>query len=260
MNAPRVQRRPIRLLDPSCVERIAAGEVVERPASAIKELVENALDAGAGQISVRLSRGGLEQIVVEDDGSGIPMREMPLAIERHATSKIAGSGDLLDVQSFGFRGEALASIASVSRFSLRSRHGDEEVGCQMDLVGGRLEKKEAISRHVGTTVIASDLFFNLPARREFLKGETAERRAVSQVMTALSLAHPEVGFRLESDGKVLIDLPAALDLETRVHGVFGSSVAEHLRRFEAEMDGLRVEGLCSLPTYTGAHSHKTSWS
>jgi len=250
MNAPRVERRPIRLLDPSCVERIAAGEVVEKPASAVKELVENALDAGARHVIIRLRRGGLEEIVVEDDGTGIPAREIPLAVERHATSKIAGSGDLLDVHSFGFRGEALASIASVSRFSLRSRCAEEDTGMRLDIVGGRLERKEPVARHVGTTVIAADLFFNLPARRQFLKSESAEKRAVHQVVTALALAHPEVAFRLESDGKVVLDLAAALDLETRVHGIFGSSVAAHLRRFEAELQGMRVEGLCSLPTYT----------
>ncbi len=250
MNAPNSERRPIRLLDPSCVDRIAAGEVVERPASAVKELVENALDAGARHIVIRLRRGGLEEITVEDDGSGIPVREVPLAVEAHATSKIAGSGDLLAVHSFGFRGEALASIASVSRFTLRSRAAEEELGTRLDLVGGRLERKEALARHPGTSVTACDLFFNLPARRQFLKGESSENRAVTQVVTALALAHPEVAFRLESAGRVSLDLPSALDLETRVHGVFGSSVAEHLRRFEAQVQGMRVEGLCSLPTYT----------
>ncbi len=250
MNAPNTQRRPIRLLDPSCVDRIAAGEVVERPASAVKEMVENALDAGARHIVVRLRRGGLEEISVEDDGSGIPTREVPLAVEAHATSKIAGSGDLLAIHSFGFRGEALASIASVSRFSLRSRAKEEELGCRLDLVGGRIERKEALARHPGTTVTAADLFFNLPARRQFLKSEASEARAVTQALSSLALAHPEVGFRLESSGKVSMDLPPALDLETRVHGVFGSTVAEHLRRFEAQVQGVRVEGLCSLPTYT----------
>jgi DNA mismatch repair protein MutL len=250
MDGPKLERRPIRLLDPACVERIAAGEVVERPASAVKELVENSLDARARHVTVRLGRGGLESIEVEDDGWGIPVREQPLAVERHATSKIAGSGDLGQIRSFGFRGEALASLASVSRFSLRSRAADEEVGGRIEIVGGRLERREPLARHPGTTVTARDLFFNLPARREFLKGEVAERKAVAQVVTNLALAHPEVAFRLEADGKVLLDLPAALDLETRVHGVFGSSVAEQLRRFEGEMEGLRIEGMASLPTHT----------
>jgi DNA mismatch repair protein MutL len=245
-----VDRRPIRLLDPSCVERIAAGEVLERPASAVKELVENAIDARATRVLVRIARGGLEEIVVEDDGEGIPSRELPLAVERHATSKIAGSGDLTSILSFGFRGEALASIASVSRFSLRSRSVHEEIGGRLDMVGGRLEKREPMVRHAGTTVVARDLFFNVPARREFLRSDVAERRAVTQVITALALAHPHVGFRLECDEAVVYDLPAVLDLETRVHGVFGSSVAERLRRFEGEVAGMKVEGVTSLPTYT----------
>lgn len=245
-----MDRRPIRLLDPGCVERIAAGEVLERPASAVKELVENAIDAGATRVRVAVRRGGLEEILVEDDGHGIPEREMPLALERHATSKIGGSGDLAAVVSFGFRGEALASIASVSRFTLRSRAAGEEIGARMDVVDGRIERREPITRHVGTTVVARDLFHNVPVRKEFLKSEGAERRAISQAITGLALAHPTVGFRLEADDAVVLDLPVAMDLETRVHGVFGSSVAERLRRFEGEAAGMRVEGLTSLPTYT----------
>ena len=245
-----VDRRSIRLLDPGCVERIAAGEVLERPASAVKELVENALDAGATRVRVSIRRGGLEEIVVDDDGHGVPARELPLAIERHATSKIGGSGDLASVLSFGFRGEALASIASVSRFSLRSRARSEEVGGRIDVVDGRIDRREPVSRHVGTTVVARELFHNVPVRKEFLKSEGAERRAVTQVVTAIALSHPSTAIRLEADGAVVLDLPAALDLETRVHGVFGSSVAERLRRFEGEAAGLRVEGLTSLPTYT----------
>lgn len=246
----KVERRSIRLLDPTCVERIAAGEVIERPASVVKELVENALDAQARQIRVEIVRGGLERIRVEDDGHGIPAHEVPLAVERHATSKIGGSGDLGAITSFGFRGEALASVAAVSRFSLRTRFAEEEVGTRLDLQGGELQRREPVARHVGTSIDVDDLFYNVPARREFLHAEAAEKRAVTQAMTALALAHPSVGFRLEADGRSVLDLPAALDLETRVHGIFGSSVGERLRRFEGEASGLRVEGLASLPTYT----------
>ncbi len=244
------ERRPIRLLDPGCVERIAAGEVIERPASVVKELVENSLDAGATSVVVHLRQGGLEEIRVEDDGHGIPAHEMPLAVEPHATSKIAGSGDLGSVLSFGFRGEALASVASVSRFSLRSRFEGESVGSRLDMVGGRLERQEPDSRHRGTSVIARDLFFNIPARKEFMKSAASEKRAVTTVLTALALAHPQVAFRLESDGSTGLDLPTAADLQTRVHRVFGASVAEQLRRFEGEANGIRVEGMASLPTYT----------
>lgn len=250
MSLAKSERRPIRLLDPGCVERIAAGEVVERPASVVKELVENSLDAGAALIRVRLRRGGVEEILVEDDGSGIPAREIPLAVERHATSKIAGSGDLTSILSYGFRGEALAAIASVSRFSLRSRWSEEDHGGRLDVVGGRLERNEPLARPSGTTVLVRDLFFNTPARKAFLRSEASERRAVTQVLTAIALAHPEVGFRLEAEGSVALDLPAARDLATRAMGVFGASVVERMRRFEGEAHGLRVAGLASLPTYT----------
>jgi len=250
MALPKPGRRSIRLLDPGCVERIAAGEVVERPSSVVKELVENSLDAAAAHVRIHLHRGGLDAIVIEDDGVGIPERELPLAVERHATSKIAGAGDLMDISTYGFRGEALASISAVSRFSLRSRASDEEVGARLDMVGGRIERREAIARHRGTTIEVRDLFFNLPARKAFSKGEAAERRAVIQIVTAIALCRPSVAFRLECDGQVVLDLPVAMDLETRAHGVFGASVAERLRRFEGEAQGLRAEGLCSLPTYT----------
>jgi DNA mismatch repair protein MutL len=248
-----VERRPIRLLEPTCVERIAAGEVIERPASVVKELVENSLDAGATSIRVSIRRGGLEEIVVEDDGHGIPARELPLAVERHATSKISGSGDLGSITTFGFRGEAVASIASVSRFSLRSRYFKDEVGGRLDLNGGQLDRREPIARHPGTWIRVRDLFFNIPARKEFMRSDTAERRAISQTMTALALANPAVAFRLEANGSVVLELPMALDLETRVHGVFGSSVAERVRRFDGEAAGMRVEGVVSLPTYTRAN-------
>jgi DNA mismatch repair protein MutL len=245
-----LERRPIRLLEPGCIERIAAGEVIERPASVVKELVENSLDAGATSVRVSVRRGGLEEIVVEDDGHGIPVRELPLAVERHATSKITGSGDLGSINTFGFRGEAVSSIASVSRFSMRSRHVDEDVGGRIDLLGGALDRREPVARHPGTFTRVRDLFYNVPARREFMRSEAAERRAIAQALTGLALANPGVGFRLEANESVVFDLPVALDLETRVHGIFGSSVAEQLRRFEGEAAGMRVEGMVSLPTYT----------
>jgi DNA mismatch repair protein MutL len=238
------------LLEPSCIERIAAGEVIERPASVVKELVENSLDAGATSIRVSIRRGGLEEIVVEDDGHGIPVRELPLAVERHATSKITGSGDLGSINTFGFRGEAVASIASVSRFSLRSRYFKDEIGGRLDLIGGQLDRREPIARHPGTWIRVRDLFFNIPARKEFMRSDAAERRAISQTMTALALANPSVAFRLEANGSVVLELPMAMDLETRVHGVFGSSVAERVRRIGGEAAGMRVEGVVSLPTYT----------
>ncbi|MDD2695559.1 MAG: DNA mismatch repair endonuclease MutL, partial [Anaerolineales bacterium] len=162
---------PIRILPPEVASQIAAGEVVERPASVVKELVENALDAGASRVTVRVEGGGQRMVEVADDGCGIPPDEMPLAVERHATSKLASAEDLFRIHSLGFRGEALASIASVSRLTLTSTVAGEPHGTRIRVEGGRSEPPAPVGAPVGTTVRVEDLFFNLPARRKFLKNE-----------------------------------------------------------------------------------------
>ncbi len=246
-------RNSIRLLDSATIDRIAAGEVIERPASVVKELVENGLDAGAAYLKIDIEDGGLATITVEDDGHGIPFHELPLAFDRHATSKIASAADIMQVGSFGFRGEALASIASVSRCQMISRTADETAGGLIALCGGELERKEPAPRNRGTTVIVSDLFFNTPARRKYLATAGAEKRAVLNMVSRLALAHPEVRWQLRADGNTLLDLLPVDSLPARARDILGASVAEHLARFEKEEGGLMVSGLASRPTWTRAN-------
>jgi len=246
-------RHPIRILDSASVDRIAAGEVIERPASVIKELVENALDAGARSIGISVTDGGLAAIVVEDDGNGIPYRELPLALERHATSKIVSAADITQVASFGFRGEALASIASVSRCTLISRTTDEEVGGMIRVAGSVTDRREPAPRNRGTTVTVEDLFYNTPARRKYLKTPPAEKKAVLKTVTAIALAYPEVRWRLAADDATLLDLLPADSLPSRVRDILGEQALEHLARFERVEGGLGVGGLASRPTLTRAN-------
>jgi len=252
-----MQRSPIRVLDNASVDRIAAGEVIERPASVVKELVENALDAGATDIRVSIADGGLAAITVEDDGHGITFRELPLACERHATSKIVSAADITQVSSFGFRGEALASIASVSRCTVVSRSEDEDVGGLIRVVGSVTERREPAPRNRGTTISVEDLFYNTPARRKYLKTPQAEKKAVLSTINAIALAYPEVRWRLSSDDTVLLDLLPADSLPARVRDILGAQTLEHLARFSAEEGGLAVGGLASRPTLTRSNrSHQ----
>jgi DNA mismatch repair protein MutL len=240
---------PIRLLPETVASRIAAGEVVERPASIGKELCENSLDAGATAIAIGCLEGGLTRLSVEDDGSGIPFRELPLACERHATSKIASAADIMRVGTFGFRGEALASIASVSRLRVVSRCAAEDVGGLIELGGGSLVRREPAPRNRGTTVTVEDLFYNTPARRKFMKTIQAEKRAIVRMVTTLALAHWEVRWTLRDDDLVLLDLLPASSLPARVRDLLGGTVSDHLERFSRESGGFSVGGLASRPTW-----------
>jgi len=240
----------ILVLDDATIDRIAAGEVIERPASVIKELVENALDAGATQISITFQDGGLTSLVIEDDGHGMPFQDLPLAFERHATSKITTAADIMRVASFGFRGEALASIASVSRVRCVSRCTAEETGGMIEIAGGDLLRREPAPRNRGTTITVSDLFFNTPARRKFMKTAQAEKRAVIKLLTKLALAHREIRWLVKADKDVVMDLRAAPSLTDRARDLFGASVTAHLARFETEKGGFSIRGLASRPTWT----------
>ncbi len=241
---------PIRVLDNATIDRIAAGEVIERPASIVKELCENSLDAGATTIAVSMSEGGLVRLAIEDNGHGIPFRELPLACERHATSKIASAADIMRVGSFGFRGEALASIASVSRLKIVSRCEAEPVGGLIELDGGAMVRREPAPRNRGTTVTVADLFYNTPARRKFMKTAQAESRAVVRMVTVLALAHWQVRWTLREDDRVLVDLMPTTSLPGRVRDLLGGAVSDHLARFEKEAGGFAVAGLASRPTWS----------
>ncbi|MFT5233317.1 MAG: DNA mismatch repair protein MutL [Candidatus Krumholzibacteriia bacterium] len=242
--------RKIRVLDNATIDRIAAGEVIERPASIVKELVENALDAGARNLTISMEDGGLTSLTIEDDGHGIPFTQLPLAFERHATSKITAAADIMQVGSFGFRGEALASIASVSQILCVSRCDSEEVGGMIEIVGSELVRREPAPRNRGTSITVKDLFFNTPARRKFTKTAQAEKRAIMKLLTQLALAHQDVRWLVKSGSDVALDLRPAKSLTDRARDLLGASVMDHLARFELEKGGFSIGGLASRPTWT----------
>lgn len=234
---------PIQILPSDLVNQIAAGEVVERPASAVKELIENALDAGATTIDVILENGGRKLIEVRDDGCGMSGDDALLAIERHATSKIRDFDDLTRVRTLGFRGEALPSIASVSRFALTTFDGASAhaVEIECDPLTGRRSVRPA-ARDRGTTVTVRELFENVPARRKFLRGADAEFRSVVTVVSSYALPHPSRAFRLEHNGRVVLDLPPAAGKRERIVQILGAAAEEHLAEIEAEIGAARARG------------------
>jgi len=253
-----VARRPIRKLDPLLVNQIAAGEVVERPASVVKELVENSLDAGATRIRVELELGGIELIRVTDDGSGIPADELATALAAHATSKIAESEDLDRIATMGFRGEALASITSVARVTIRSRPKDADTAAEISAEGAEMGEVLPASGPVGTSITVRNLFFNTPARRKFLKTPTTERSRCLEWIRDLAIANPAVGFVAVGDGKELLDLPAGQSPRERVLDVLGRELESQLLDVSAdEFDdsrGMALWGLVGRPTVARANS------
>jgi DNA mismatch repair protein MutL len=264
LDTPKIgaQRPVIRQLDEAAVNRIAAGEVVERPASAVKELVENGLDAGAGRITIDYADGGKTLIRVTDDGCGMTPGDLPLALARHATSKIDGS-DLLAITSFGFRGEALPSLGAVGRLTLTSRAAGSDAG-SIAVIGGRMEVARPAALGRGTVVELRDLFFATPARLKFLRTDRAEAQAIGDVVRRLALAEPSVGFTLRDvsgggEGRVVFRADPEpgdfLDaLHRRVGQVLGAEFAENALRVEVEEDGLGLSGYAALPTYSRGSS------
>ena len=231
----RITRLPVDLAN-----QIAAGEVVERPASVVKELVENAIDAGARRLAIHIELGGKKQVRVEDDGSGMDPDDARLSLERHATSKIKRSDDLGAITTLGFRGEALPSIASVSHFVLRSRARGQDSGTEIKVNGGAISSVVEVGAPEGTLVQVDDLFYNLPARRKFLKSDGAESAQVSRVVTQLALAYPEVGFTLTSGGRKILQWPPAGTLAERLYQVYGER--SDLIAVAKEAGGVRVSG------------------
>ena len=238
--------RPIQVLPDSVANQIAAGEVVERPASVVKELAENALDAGAAHIRVEVERGGKQRIRVVDDGIGMGRQDAILCLERHATSKITRARELRGVASFGFRGEALPSIAAVARLTLETSD-DSGAGTLLRATGGRITSIADHARARGTTIEAANLFFNAPARRSFLKSASAETRMVAADITSLALANPHVAFTLTSDGRVLIELPADPGPARRVGRLWGGEARASMFAFAGESVVGQVSGLLQRP-------------
>ncbi len=236
----------IAILAPSVADQIAAGEVVERPASAVKELVENALDAGAREVTVELEAGGATLVRVADDGGGMDPDDARLAMSRHATSKIRYAADLIGVQTFGFRGEALAAIGAVSQLELETARPAGE-GTRLTVSGGELKETAVIARTHGTTVAVRRLFFNTPARRKFLRSARSETRAAVEAVTVLALSRLDVTFRVLSDGRVLLDAPRVASVAERIAALFGRRVAEELIPVEGASGGLSVRGFVQRP-------------
>jgi DNA mismatch repair protein MutL len=232
---------PIRLLSAHTINRIAAGEVIERPAAAVKELVENALDAGARRIDILLTDGGISRIEVIDDGAGIAAAELPLAIERHATSKLADEG-LVEIATLGFRGEALPSIGAAARLTLVSRPLGQDSAWVIKVAGGEITAPAPVAGAYGTRAIVQDLFYATPARRKFLRSTSAEADAAERAVWRLALAAPHVAFRLVSAERVMFDVPGQ-DTASRVAALFGRETAGALMPFEATRDGVTLSGL-----------------
>jgi DNA mismatch repair protein MutL len=258
---------PIARLPPEAINKIAAGEVVERPAAALKELVENALDAGARRIAVRIERGGLGLIQVEDDGAGIARDELALAVERHATSKLAPDGaggvDLLNIHTMGFRGEALPSIGAVARLSIVSRARGAGEAWAIDVEGGALSPvRPAPFNGAGAHVIARDLFFATPARLKFMKSERAEAMAAADAVKRLAMARPDVAFTLENEGRAVLRLSAELDPEgegrrRRLGAILGADFAANCVPLDLVRGPARLTGFAGLPTLNrGAREHQ----
>ncbi|MDE2706762.1 MAG: DNA mismatch repair endonuclease MutL, partial [Gemmatimonadota bacterium] len=247
----------IHVLDESLIGKIAAGEVVERPASVVKELVENSIDAGATKIRAEIKAGGKQSIVVTDDGSGMNREDIALCTRRHATSKMASVADLFRIQTLGFRGEALASIGAVAHLVIESRAQEDEAGTRLVVEGSIEREMHSIGRARGTTIVVKNLFFNTPARRKFLRSVDAEARHVAQTIIHLAASYPALGFELEhQDRQVLNYTPASRrERAAELLGIQTAPVAE-LLDLAHEEEGLRIEGVLAGPEHCGRSKGK----
>lgn len=241
------ERRPVRVLAETVANQIAAGEVVERPASVVKELVENALDAGATRIDIAVEGGGAKMIEIIDNGHGMDRADATACLERQATSKIRTSEDIISIATFGFRGEAIPSIASVSRFFLTTRPAESDAATAITVIGGTVESVSEAGHPVGTAVTVRDLFFNVPARRKFLRAPATELARIRQTLTAIALAHPETAFRLRSEGRDLFRLPEGDTLEERIRTLLHEDPAERFLKIDFTQQTVRVRGYLSKP-------------
>jgi len=250
---------PIKILPPEIASQIAAGEVVERPASVVKELLENALDAGANHIKITVDEAGKRLIEVADNGSGMPHGELPLAVERHATSKLASAEDLFKIDTLGFRGEALSSIGSVSRMTIISRPVDAQVGMRLLVDAGVAGAVQPMGTPAGTIVRVEDLFFNVPARLKFLKRDVTERRHIDDTVTRYALAYPQVRFDLQQEGKPALQTSGNGDHREILGAVYGVDIARQMLQVLAADDNLRVDGYISPTTLTRSNRREITF-
>lgn len=240
----------IRVLPPEVASQIAAGEVVERPASVVKELVENALDAGARQISIMTKDAGRGMIEVSDDGIGIPAKDLPLTVSRHATSKLSTADDLFHIQTLGFRGEALASIGSVSHLTLTSRHIDADLGAKLVVEGGHLVSVEPQGSPAGTVAKVANLFYNVPARLKFLKKDTTERRHIEEFVTRYAIAYPDVRFKLQQEDRISVQTNGNGDRREALASLYSLDLARQMLEILAEYEQLKITGFTSSMSFT----------
>ncbi len=235
------------LLDDLTINKIAAGEVIERPASVVKELVENSIDAGANNISVEIKNGGISYIRVTDNGKGIMPDDMEIAFERHATSKIRVASDLETVKSMGFRGEALASIAAIARVSMKSKTRDQEIGHEVIVEGGNILKNEEIGCPNGTSITIENLFYNTPVRYKFLKKDFTESGYIEDVMTRIALIHPEITIKLINSGKTIIQTSGNGDIKNVIYGIYGKEITENILEVNYEYEDIKITGVVGRP-------------
>src|SRR5687768_10856723 len=245
----------ITILPSAVADQIAAGEVVERPSSVVKELAENSIDAGASVIEITLEDGGRKLVRVSDDGSGMSPDDVPLALARHGTSKISQARDLVGVATFGFRGEALPAIASVSHFQIDSSLADGE-GTSIRVEGGKVSPPERVTRRRGTTVSVGNLFFNLPARLKFLRSARSEWRGAVEAITALAITRPGVRVSVSHDGRTALTLPPVASVRSRLAGIWGGRYAEDLLDVEDVAGVVHVSGLVQRPADVGTSTRR----
>ena len=235
------------LLDELTINKIAAGEVIERPASVVKELVENSIDAGATNISVEIKNGGISYIRITDNGKGIATDDMDMAFERHATSKIRQADDLETVTSMGFRGEALASISSISQMEVISKTKESSLGCKVIVKGGQMLSREEAGCPQGTTMTITDLFYNTPVRYKFLKKDFTEAGYIEDVVTRIALVHPEIAIKLVNSGKTIIQTSGNGDMKSVIYSIYGKDIAENIIEVDYNFEDMRVTGVIGKP-------------
>jgi len=239
----------INVLDKSIAELIAAGEVVERPASVIKELLENSIDAGADAITVEIRNGGVKYIRITDNGSGILSEDVPKAFLRHATSKVSNANDLDSIATLGFRGEALASVCAVAKVQMLTKHESEDIGTLYEISASEQSKYEAAGCPKGTTIIVRDLFYNVPARMKFLKKDVAEGNAIANILDKLALSHSEIAFTFIRDGKKVLQTSGDGNLKSAIYSVYGKEFVSKLIPIKYELDGVMIYGYITKPEY-----------